>query len=47
MFRHDATSNAKQQDRQCTNKSKMDARSRNHCYPSKIISITYSECMCL
>jgi len=33
------------QDRKCTYKCDIEARSRNHCCRRKIISITYSECV--
>ena len=33
------------QHRQCTNKCKIEARSRNHFCRGKAISITYSECV--
>jgi hypothetical protein len=33
------------QDRQCTYKRNIEARSRNHCCPAKAISTTYSECV--
>ena len=36
-----------QQDRQCTYKSTIRARSRNHVCSGKAISITYSECVAL
>jgi hypothetical protein len=32
-------------DRHCTYKRNTDARSRNHCYRGKAISITHSECV--
>jgi len=31
--------------RHCTYKRNAEARSRNHCYRGKAISITYSECV--
>jgi hypothetical protein len=33
------------QDRQCTCKCNMEARSRNHCGHGKAINITHSECI--
>jgi hypothetical protein len=33
------------QDRQCTYESNIKARSRNHCYRGKAISVTYSDCI--
>jgi hypothetical protein len=33
------------QDRKCTYTRKIEARSRNHCWRGKAISITYSECV--
>jgi hypothetical protein len=35
------------QDRQCTYKRNIEARSRNHCCPGIVIYIKYSECVCV
>jgi hypothetical protein len=35
-----------QQDRQCTYKRNIEARSRNHGCRGKVIRVTYSECVC-
>jgi hypothetical protein len=43
---YEALDNPKE-DRQCTYKRNIEARSRNHCCGTKTISITYFRCVCL
>jgi hypothetical protein len=45
MRRHITKTAIYKQDRQCTYKRNMEARSRNHCCSGKAVSITHSECV--
>ena len=45
MASHLLTQGSTKQDRQCMHKRNIQARSCNHCFSRKAISITYNECV--